>query len=227
MDYDSPQFVAAIKKILRHLAGETDEDKRAVSEQANAQVEKELPPPITELYVSDSTIDRIKTPTAHETSHEWWKDFVEVAGIGVLTLYTIFAYFQWKELDTANLNQSAINIETTAVAADQERRIRENAADTHELAVQAREQAKAAQRSANLAAQSLKALKDQFQLEQRPYVTITSSAFATFRTSPAEPPTKGKPVSVNVYYVNVGKSQALNTVIHRHLLCVCAMRRCR
>jgi hypothetical protein len=119
MDYDNPQFVAAIKKILRNLAGETDEDKSAGSEQPHAQVEKELSSPVThELNISDSTIDRIKTPTAHETRREWWKDFIEVAGIGVLTLYTMFAYFQWKELNTANVNQSAANMNAIAAAAE-------------------------------------------------------------------------------------------------------------
>jgi hypothetical protein len=129
MDYDSPYFVASVKKTLRYLAGETDEDKRAANEQARSQVEKELPSPIPhELHVSDSTIDRIKAKTAHEKRHERWKDFIETAGVGVVALYTLFAAFQWIELNTQNINQSAATMSASAAA---DRALRQNIVALH------------------------------------------------------------------------------------------------
>jgi hypothetical protein len=56
----------------------------------------------------------------------------------------MFAAFQWWELNTQNINQSAANIEATAAATETEREVRTNAADTHALAVQAGTQATAA-----------------------------------------------------------------------------------
>jgi hypothetical protein len=179
MDYESPRFIASVKKILRQLAGETDEDKRAI---------KELPPPIThEVHVSDSTIDRIKIPTAHETRHEWWKDFMELAGIGVLTLYTMFAAFQWYELNTQNINQSVANI-SNGVTADRTLK------DTHALAQAAVEQAKTMR-------DTLKFEEERFVSEQRPYIWFVS-----------QKPTMqvGSRLTWSVVSENDGRSAALN-----------------
>jgi len=99
MDYDNPQFIAAVKKIFWNLAGKADKDVSTESEQAQAPVEKDLALPVTNvLNIPDSAIERIKAPTAHEKRREWWMDFVEVAAFGILALYTLFSYFQWKEL---------------------------------------------------------------------------------------------------------------------------------
>jgi hypothetical protein len=117
MNYSNPQFVAAVKKILRTLAGETDEDKAAVQKDTRAPIHEELSAPIVhELHVPDATIDRIKGQSAREQRHERFKDWVETATIGVVLLYTVFAGFQWYELNTQNINQSAATLGASANA---------------------------------------------------------------------------------------------------------------
>jgi hypothetical protein len=219
MDYDSPLFAAAVKKILGDTTSKIDKTKSTESEQSHSQIEQEPSPPVVhELNISDSTIERIKTPTADENRRGWWKDFIEVAAFGVLAIYTLFSYFQWKELNTANLNQSAANISSGATADRTIGQIQHTVADTHILAEEAQKQARSAKVSANIAAQSLNALRDQFQLEQRPYITIKRYESTDLLTNKLASPTVGKPIVFTIAYGNVGKSQALNVIIHCHLL---------
>jgi hypothetical protein len=117
MNYENPQFVAAIKKVLRSLANETNEKTEATQESTNPQVSKEGAAPVAhELHVSDSTIDRIKRQSTREQRHDRFKDRVETATLAIVLAYTIFAGYQWFELDTQNINQSAAIISAGATA---------------------------------------------------------------------------------------------------------------
>jgi hypothetical protein len=67
-------------------------------------------------------------------------------------------------------------------------------------------------------------LNTQLQEEERPYIVLEKNAAdkdsnitALSNTDPY-PPTKGKPIEVNLHFRNIGKSPALNVVVHRHVL---------
>jgi hypothetical protein len=232
MDYDSPLFIAAVKKVLRNFANKTDENKSTKSEQTYAKIEKELPLPTPqEFNISDSTIDRIKTPTAHETRHEWWKDFLEVAGIGVLILYTIFAAFQWFELNTQNINQATANTNSGITADQTLRKMQETINEMKGLVVAATAQATAANKiareteaAARSARQSLEETKKEFRLDQRPRIVLSGEMMmdkdgkGTIPPAPPVEPIVGYPIYVNISFKNVGKSAAYNLAFHRHLL---------
>jgi hypothetical protein len=163
MEYDSPIFIAAVKKVIRNLAGKADENKSAISEQTHAQIEKELPPPVTHQFnIPDSTIDRIKSRTAHEIRREWWKDFLEVAGIGVIIVYTIFAGFQWYELNTQNINQSAANDNSGTTADRTLMKMQQTLNETHNLAEAAKKQAIETGRIAEITRDSLTSVQRAF-----------------------------------------------------------------
>jgi hypothetical protein len=87
---------------------------------------------------------------------------------------------------------------------------------------QVSEVARLADSSARQAAISQKALnssRQQFQLDQRPYVVIDHLALVDFDTRKIiSQPIVGRPIAANVYFKNSGKTPALNTKTHRHLL---------
>jgi hypothetical protein len=225
MDYDNPEFIAAVKKVLGNLRGD-EEPPSAEQKQGDPEIEQALSPPPSPhaLNISDSTIDRIKAPTEHEKSHEWWRDFIEIAGIGVVALYTMFAFFQWKELNTANIIQSAVNIEAIAKATELEREIRKNAVDTRDLVVQAGKQAdaagkqaaaalkqsteteaiaKAAQTQATASLVAANAAKGSLEMADRPWIkgSVTSTSALMFQNGAVS-------LAVTIRTENVGHSVA-------------------
>src|SRR5207244_2381971 len=66
--------------------------------------------------------------------------------------------------------------------------------------------------------QSLATIQKQFQQEQRPYIAIVGFRVLGKERLGPNHPVKGQPVAVSIEFINVGKSEALNTIIHRHLL---------
>lgn len=71
---------------------------------------------------------------------------------------------------------------------------------------------------AYLSHKSLEAIKEQFQMDQRPHITPISYAIFNTVTKKVGPPTIGEPFRITVELKNVGKSTALQVYIHRHLL---------
>jgi hypothetical protein len=82
----------------------------------------------------------------------------------------------------------------------------------------ASQQARAAITASGAATQSLKTIQDQFVLDQRPYIVAFGFQMSDFKTGKPSPAIKGRPLVVNIQIKNVGKSAALNTIVHRHLL---------
>jgi hypothetical protein len=125
-------------------------------------------------------------------------------------------------------NRSAKAADSAAkTAADTLREIRASATDTHELAVQAKNQADrtgeiasqalaqaqstrdlagAAGRTARIAEESLKASEKSFAIDQRPYLWIANIPKALNFDSV---PTIGHSIDINVYFTNYGKSPAI------------------
>jgi hypothetical protein len=118
MDYDNPQFIAAVKKILRRFTEEAREEPPTGQDNADASVKPEGTPPIVGpvLNISDSVIDKIKAKTDQEKRREKIKDRVEIATVGIVLLYAIFEVYAWYELNTQNINLSAANISSGATA---------------------------------------------------------------------------------------------------------------
>jgi hypothetical protein len=77
--------------------------------------------------------------------------------------------------------------------------------------------ADAATIASNAATESLKETRKQFQLDQRPYVAVFAFQMID-KTNKAAPAVKGRPLVVGIQIKNVGKSPALNTITHRHLI---------
>jgi hypothetical protein len=60
--------------------------------------------------------------------------------------------------------------------------------------------------------------KKQFGEDQRPFVTPDTYVMLDSVENKAAEPVKGKPIYVNIRFHNTGKTPALDTVIHRHML---------
>jgi hypothetical protein len=73
-------------------------------------------------------------------------------------------------------------------------------------------------RQADAAQSQVEIMKEQFQLDQRPYLTVTITLSSDIVTRKPSQPTKGNPLVVNLVIKNIGKSMALSCVTHRHLV---------
>lgn len=73
-------------------------------------------------------------------------------------------------------------------------------------------------RSIKVSTDALVTIKEQFRLDQRPYVIVSKIQMVDIATKKISAPVKGKPLLVNLYISNVGKSPALNVMTHRHLV---------
>jgi hypothetical protein len=82
----------------------------------------------------------------------------------------------------------------------------------------ARQQAKSANTAAVDATQSLNTLRTQFQLDQRPYISIVCGLYQLKTGRGIKKAIIGEPLDVTVFFKNIGKSIALDTIVHRHLL---------
>jgi len=141
MDYDNPQFIAAVKKILEAVGEESKQNPPASNPAETPDIKKELTTPtVHAFYISDSLIDRAKRQSADEKRHQWWKDFVEVAGIGIVFVYAMITWFLWRESDISNLNQSAANISSGATADRSLKQTQQGIAELHAMSLAADKQ---------------------------------------------------------------------------------------
>jgi hypothetical protein len=61
-------------------------------------------------------------------------------------------------------------------------------------------------------------MKEQFKMDQRPYITIGAVNSVDLETGKEAEPIKGKPIAINLKIVNIGKTVALNVTTHRHMV---------
>jgi hypothetical protein len=110
MEYDSPLFIAAVKKILRdsvqHLADGIENLKNAVSAHWQADEKRYQTKPITTADLRTDVPIPIENKTK-KTIPEWvwvvFKGALEIAGVLAVILYTIVAYNNWQEqIDATN-----------------------------------------------------------------------------------------------------------------------------
>jgi hypothetical protein len=213
MEYDSPIFIAAVKKILRdgisHLSDGLDDLKNSVTAHWEADEEHYQTKPVTVADLRTDVPIRIQTEAQYSKPERVWRCIIgalEAAAFIAIIAYTIFAYHQWKEMITAN-DVSMANY----------RRIR---IDANEQLKQTMIAGDAATKGADAATKSLTAFKKQFQMDQRPHVAIiamTTIDVLTGGKGNGEPEV-GKPTGATILFKNVGKSTALNVIIHKHML---------
>ncbi len=81
-----------------------------------------------------------------------------------------------------------------------------------------KQSADAATVASQAATDSLNETRKQFQQDQRPYISIVDYAISDIKTHKSSPPVIGKPLVVTISFRNTGKSRAINTIPHRHIL---------
>jgi hypothetical protein len=128
-----------------------------------------------------------------------WGLFKDAATIAIAA-FAVFIYFrQWRAMQETS-NQA----ERTAILAIGQMVI-------------ANGNAKAAEAQAQAAADSVKTLREQFQLGERPLMVVTCCEVGDL-VGGAIPPTIGKTFGVNIKINNTGKSPAYHYNVHAHLL---------
>jgi hypothetical protein len=81
-------------------------------------------------------------------------------------------------------------------------------------------QAYYSRKTANDQREALETTRTQFQQDQRPYVAVTNYAIGSIqgRKPHHGPPVANQPVFISVHFKNLGKTDARDTFVHRHLL---------
>jgi hypothetical protein len=113
-------LISYAKRFRDWLHGLAAEYKKQIAQQPDpdhATVQVNSSPPVTNiLHVSDATIDRIKEKSKEDKRRRRFKDTVETITLGVVVVYTFFAWANWHELNTQNIHQSAATISAGATA---------------------------------------------------------------------------------------------------------------
>lgn len=185
MEYDSPIFIAAVKKILRegvtHLADSIENLKNAVSAHWQADEERYQTKPVA---VSDLRAD-VPIPVEDKTKKsvpEWiwtiFKGALEIIGILAVITYTFVAY-QANQLSMANY-----------------RRVR----------IDANEQLKESAEQTKLAGETLAATAKNFRVDQRAWVTLYPQILTK-----APMGTPANTIPIIVAWNNTGHTPALDS----------------
>lgn len=130
MDYDNPQFVAAVKKIanvpleavvdaLRVIGNELQQQNATIKEATNSHNERQHSPSLrAELHVPPADRYKKEADDARKSIIGIPKMFLEIFGFIVLVAYTTVAAFQWGEMRKAT-KASADAAETAVIALDE------------------------------------------------------------------------------------------------------------
>lgn len=212
MDYDNPQFIAAVKRILRdgmaHLADSLNDLKDAVHAHWQADAKSYQTKPISVADLRTDVPISVKTYAQRSTKERVWgltKGALEIAVAVAVITYTVVSYEQWKELAKAN-----------DVAMSNFRRER---IDSNEQSKESQKQTAAAQESARAAQRSVELTVAQFQIDQRPFISIAEyQLLSPDSNEQISSPIVGKPLFVNVIFKVFGKSIAFHTITHRHII---------
>jgi len=201
MEYDSPLFIAAVKKILResvaHLSDSIENLKNAVSTHWQTDEKRYQTKPIT---VADLRTD-VPIPVEDKTKKtkpEWaWAIFIgalEALAFIAIIVYTGVAYQQWQELITGN-----------DVSMSNFRRAR----------IDANEQIKLGIIAANAATESARVARDTLTVSNRPWVGVVGTPTITdFSIKPRTNNRTEIHVDMSYQVTNYGSSPALHLNFH-------------
>jgi hypothetical protein len=123
MDYDNPQFTAAVKKVMRNFIA-PEPQVYADDTQDNANDERDNTPITTVSELRTQIPIRVKTETEEskpERIWKWVKGALEVLGILAVIFYTVLANKQWHEMISArHQTQRAVEINDRSAAASEQ-----------------------------------------------------------------------------------------------------------
>lgn len=134
----------------------------------------------------------------HEASYPNWAEKTSmIITLGVLVAAGVQAWIYWQQ---ASLMEKAIvqngNVIDLGIG---------------QLAV--------ANRNTDLAKNSLQVAKDQFSRDQRPYISVTDFQASDHLTrKPIDEFKIGQPLIVTVKFKNIGKTVAVDAIVHRHII---------
>jgi hypothetical protein len=121
MDYDNPQFVAAVRKIIHDLFRASEPRVNTDETQHNTDNERDNAPIATVTELRTQIPIRVQTKTDESKAErvwKWAKGLLEVLGILAVILYTVLANKQWHEMISArHQTQGAIEATTRATGA--------------------------------------------------------------------------------------------------------------
>jgi hypothetical protein len=124
MLYDSPQFVAAVRKIIRDLLGRAEPTVDSDNTQRNTDRERGDTPIAAVAELRTQTPIRVQIKAEDSKAERIWKiakGGLEVLGILAVIIYTVLANKQWHEMIAARRqNQQAIEQATRAADAAKE-----------------------------------------------------------------------------------------------------------
>jgi hypothetical protein len=169
MDYDSPLFIAAVKKILRdrveYLADQIKNLEHAVNAHWQADEERYQTKPVSVTDFRTNVPVQVQTEPKRGKPERIWRRIIgtlEAAAFLAILGYTFLAYQQWRELIAA---------------------------------------ANAAYKQADFARKTFSETRDNFRLDQRPWVGVLEMD-ATIPTRES--------MKVKLKFINSGKTPALN-----------------
>src|ERR1700674_1179925 len=118
MDYDSPLFIAAVKKILREgsadLTNSLNDFKDAVNTHWQADEKRSQTKPVTVTDLRSDVPIRVQTEPKRSQPEKVWRYIIgalEAAAFLAIILYTIVTYQQWQEtIDATNLSARQIEL---------------------------------------------------------------------------------------------------------------------
>jgi hypothetical protein len=192
--------LSMIQQVFEHLV-------KAEEEERNRKRESEkIPLEVTGTFRLPEAIET-KRSTDQERYHTTQK-VIAVAAWAAFVAALLYAVVAQRQLGEMRSQTEQIF-----------RQYQTDNADASLRAVQWLAQFKTAQREAKAAEDNVAEIRREFQEDQRPYVGITKTILIDPTTDSILPvPIKGKPLIINVFFKNIGKSPALNVRTHRHLL---------
>lgn len=187
MDYDNPQFIAAVKKsanvplaaiadALHAIADGLQQQNAAIKEATSASKQGQHTPSFrTELHVPQSDRYKKEASDARKSIVEFWKIYLEIIGIMVVIAYTTVASFQWWEMGKA----TKASTDAAQIAADA---LDENKRQFGKMFGEIQKQTGAQLTSARAAGSAAKTAQDTLHVSERAYITDGGVQLDTAKT---------------------------------------------
>jgi hypothetical protein len=227
MDYDNPQFVAAVKKIasapleaiasaLHAIANGLHQQNTAIKEAANSYHENQRSPRLrTELYVPPADRYKKEANDARKSIVGIPKVFLEIFGFMVLVAYTTFAAFQWAEMRKSTAASAEASKNAAAALAENTRQFDMMFGEVQAQTTAQGLSAHAANNAVQAAERNIKAAEDSFRDDQRAWIGLEKFDVLQFDSK--------LPFKVQFIIRNTGKTPALHAKFG-HAFCIYARR---
>jgi len=187
MDYDNPQFVGAVKKIVHTLLDIFRHELKQQNESIDQNKETDRRwqyPPVSraELHIDPSDRYKQETKDARESIFGYWKAYAEILGIIILGLYASVTALQWHTMRGQLTEMQSSGKQTDQMLCLIRKQLAElhrQAIDTHNLAGAAANQVAKLQagvdqtsRLAKAAEDANQAARNAIEAQNRPWVGV-------------------------------------------------------